>query len=174
MRLFIALKPSQEFRNALSDLQAHLLKAGVSARYLDPVNFHLTLAFIGEWPENVSWVLPEVQQPFSLILSDLGFFPEAKVIWAGVKASDELKQLAQQVRDNLKEADIPFDQKPFVPHIILGRKPIFPADFIFSKIVIPPATMTVKKVFLYKSERGENGMLYSVIGNSTQGKETVS
>ena len=167
MRLFIGLRPSAEFRAALSVLQSRLRAAGVAARYLDPSNLHMTLAFIGEWPENVSAVLPSVEPPFTLTLSHIGLFPEAKVIWAGVESSEALNRLARQVRENLKEAGIPFDAKPFVPHITLGRKPIVPADFDLSAAEIRPAVMTVKNVFLYRSDRGENGMIYSVIGSSS-------
>ena len=168
MRLFVALRPSDMFRSKLSVLQSRLRTAGIKARYLDPSNFHLTLAFIGEWPENVSGILPEVKQPFSIVLSRPGIFPEAKVIWAGIEASDALSQLAQNVRNNLAAGGIPFDPKPFVPHITLGRKPVIPANFNLSEIVIPPAMMIVKDVVLYRSDRGENGMVYSVIGSSSE------
>ena len=167
MRLFIGLKPSEEFRTALSVLQASLQAAGITARYLDPSNLHLTLAFIGEWPENVSGFLPAVEKPFPLVLSHIGVFQEAKVIWAGVKTSGELEQLAQQVRDSLTKAGIPFDPKPFVPHITLGRKPVVPAAVKLSEIIVPPAVMSVEDVFLYRSDRGERGAVYSVIGSST-------
>ena len=85
MRLFVGLRPSDEFRARLSVLQSRLLDAGVAARYLEPSNLHLTLAFIGEWPENISGILPSVERPFTLTLSHVGLFPEAKVIWAGVQ-----------------------------------------------------------------------------------------
>ena len=167
MRLFVGLRPSEEFRAALSVLQSRLQSAGVAARYLDPSNLHLTLAFIGEWPESVSAILPPVEQPFTLTLSGVGLFPEAKVIWAGIQKSPALDQLAQQVREKLTAADIPFDPKSFVPHITLGRKPVVPEAVDLSEIMIPPADMTVEDVFLYRSERGENGMVYSVIGSSS-------
>lgn len=173
MRLFVGLRPPEEFRAALSVLQSRLQSAGIAARYLDPSNLHLTLAFIGEWPENVSAILPPVEQPFTLTLSGVGLFPEAKVIWAGVQKSHALDQLAQQVREKLTAADIPFDPKPFVPHITLGRKPVVPAAVDLSGIMIPPADMTVEDVFLYRSERGENGMVYSVIGSSTEKGEAA-
>jgi len=167
MRLFVGLRPSGEFRAALSAVQSRLQAAGVAARYLDSSNLHLTLAFIGEWPENVSSVLPPVTEPFTLTLSGVDLFPEAKVIWAGVKKSATLDRLAQQVREKLTAAGIPFDPKPFVPHITLGRKPAVPESVDLSEIVIPPAEMTVEDVFLYRSDRGENGMVYSVIGSSS-------
>ena len=80
---------------------------------------------------------------------------------------------AQQIREKLTAADIPFDPKPFVPHITLGRKPVVPEAVDLSGIMIPPADMTVEDVFLYRSERGENGMVYSVIGSSTEKGEAA-
>lgn len=174
MRIFVGLRPSDEFRAALSEVQLQLSCAGVTARYLDPSNFHMTLAFIGEWPENVAGVLPAVDQPFLLRLSHIGLFPEAKVIWAGVKASNELGQLADRVRANLTEAGIPFDPKPFVPHITLGRKPVVPSGFQLSGIPVPPAAMMVSEVCLYRSDRGETGMVYSVIGCSAGNGDVAS
>ena len=168
MRLFVGLRPSEEFRTALSMLQFRLQSAGVAARYLDPSNLHLTLAFIGDWPEDVSAILPPVEQPFTLTLSGIGLFPEAKVIWAGVQKSSALNRLAQQVREKLTASHIPYDPKPFVPHITLGRKPVVPETVDLSGMMIPSAVMTVEDVFLYRSDRGENGMIYSVIGSSSE------
>ena len=169
MRLFVGLRPSDEFRAALSVLQSRLRAAGVTANYLDPSNLHMTLAFIGEWLEDVSGLLPEVTQPFSLSLSHVGLFPGAKVIWAGTGASEDLNQLAERVRNNLTEAGIPYDPKPFVPHITLGRKPAVPSGFHLSEIMIPQAVMTVRDVFLYRSDRRDTGMVYSVIGSGAGG-----
>ena len=166
MRLFAALRPSEEFRTALSVLQSRLQDSGIAAQYLDPSNLHLTLAFIGEWPEDISGILPKADVPFPITLSHIGIFPQAKVIWAGVDASEDLNRLAERVRNNLSEAGIPFDPKPFVPHITLGRKPAVPAEFDFSEIRIPRASMTVSDVCLYRSDRRENGMVYTVIGSS--------
>lgn len=168
MRLFVGLRPSEEFRAALHEVQSLLSSAGVTARYLVPSNFHMTLAFIGEWPENVAAVLPAVDKPFFLTLSHIGLFPEAKVIWAGVKTSDELNQLADRVRVHLTEAGIPFDPKAFVTHITLGRKPVVPSGFRLAGIQVPSAVMTVSEVCLYRSDREEAGMVYSVIGSSAE------
>ena len=66
MRLFVGLRPSDEFRSALSLLQERLRAAGVTGQFLDPSNLHMTLAFIGEWPEEVTEVLPGVEDPFML------------------------------------------------------------------------------------------------------------
>ena len=166
MRLFVGIRPSEAFRAALSDLQGRLRAAGLSGRYLDPSGLHMTLAFIGEWPEDVTSVLPAVARPFPVTLSHLGFFPEAKVLWAGVSPSEALDQLAEQVRKSLSGNGIPFDPKRFNPHISLVRKPSFPDGLELAGIDVPPVSMLADEVCLYRSEHGENGMVYTVIGST--------
>ena len=166
MRLFVGLRPAETFRAALKGAQDRLRAAGVEGRYLDPANLHLTLAFIGEWPEDVTPVLPAVTEPFEIELAGPGIFPEAKVLWAGVKPSTALDRLAGEARDRLAANRIPFDPKPFNPHITLVRKPLLPAGLVLPETVFPAAAMTVKEVCLYRSERGENGMKYTVIGST--------
>ena len=164
MRQFIAIEPSPGFLSALEDLQKQLRAAGVTGRFREPSGLHLTLAFIGEWPEEVTEFLLEVRKPFPLVLSRLGFFPEANVLWAGVEPSEELEHLAAKVRHVLAEAGIPFDRKKFVPHITLARKPSVPAEVVLSEIPVPRVSMMVEEVCLYRSDPGKNGMVYTVIG----------
>ena len=165
MRLFTAIRPSPGFQAALTDLQERLRAAGVTGRYREPDGLHLTLAFIGDWPEDVTEYLPAVQKPFSITLSHLGIFPEANVLWAGVAPSEELDRLAKQVRHSLADEGIPFDRKKFCPHITLARKPFVPERVVLSEIRVPPVSMTVDGVCLYRSDRGKNGMVYTVIGS---------
>ncbi len=164
MRLFVALQPAPAFRHALASVQERLRAAGVTGRYLPPSDLHLTLAFVGMWPEDITGLLPRVTQPFPLALSHLGVFPKAKVLWAGVEPSEPLDDLAGRVRTALREAEIPFDPKDFNPHITLIRKPAGLEDGIPPAITLPRAEMTVKDVCLYRSDRGENGVQYTVIG----------
>ena len=166
MRLFVGLRPAETFRAALKGAQDRLRAAGVEGRYLDPANLHLTLAFIGEWPEDVTPVLPAVTEPFEIELAGPGIFPAAKVLWAGVKPSAALDRLAGEARDRLAANRIPFDPKPFNPHITLVRKPSVPAGLDLAKIPVPSASMAVEEVCLYRSDHEENGIVYTVIGSS--------
>ena len=161
MRLFIALEPSAGFKSALTEVQARLRAAGIDARYYDPAALHLTLAFIGQWPEDISPLLPPVEAPFPLTLSHLGVFPEAKVLWAGVAPSEKLDALARRVRQALDDSGVPYDRRPFRPHITLGRKPRIPEGAALDGIALPPAVMTVRDVCLYRSCPGG---VYTVIG----------
>ncbi len=164
MRLFVGIQPSPVFRAALAEVQERLRMAGVRGRWLDPSNLHLTLAFIGEWQENIIKWLPGVEEPFRITLSHVGIFTEASVLWAGVQPSPELDLLAACVRQNLNQAGIPFDRKAFYPHITLARKPSVPSELALSGLAIPESSMIVPEVCLYQSARGEHGMVYSVIG----------
>lgn len=168
MRLFVALQPSPDVCDALTDVQERLRAAGVTAGYLAPSNLHLTLAFIGEWPENMTPLLPAVRQPFSITLSHVGIFPEARVLWAGVKHSQALDDLANQVRQTLSGAGIPFDPRAFYPHITLGRKPTVPEKMDLSAFQVPPAVMRVRHVCLYRSDHEAHGMVYTVIGRTAE------
>jgi len=169
MRIFVALQPTPAFRDALASVQERLRAAGVTGRYLTPANLHLTLAFIGLWPEDVTGLLPAVEQPFPLTLSHLGVFPKAHVLWAGVEPSEALDRAARNVRQALSEAGIPFDRQDFNPHVTLVRKPIVPEQAALSAIEIPRAEMIVRDICLYRSDHGENGMEYTVIGRGKRG-----
>ena len=173
MRMFVGIQPSWEFRESLTLIQDRLRENCVTGRYLDPSNLHMTLAFIGEWPENVSELLPGVEKPFPITLSHIGIFEEADVLWAGVQPSEELHNLARRVRHSLADEGIPFDRKSFNPHITLMRKPSIPGNMILSDIRIPAATMMVDEVCLYRSDRGKNGMVYTVIGQG-RGKHPLT
>ena len=166
MRLFAAVRPSPGFLSALTVLQERLREAGVTGKYREPDGLHMTLAFIGEWPEDVTETLPAVLKPFEITLSHLGIFPEANVLWAGVRPSAELDRLAAQVRHRLADAGIPFDRKAFKPHITLARKPFVPERVTLSEIAVPSVSMIVDGVSLYRSDRGKNGMVYTVIGET--------
>lgn len=168
MRIFAALQPAPVFRDALASEQDRLRAAGVTGRYLTPSNLHLTLAFIGMWPEDITGLLPSVQNPFPVTLSHLGIFSKAKVLWAGVEPYETLNSLARQVRQALTEAEIPFDRQDFNPHISLVRKPAVPEHVTLSEIEVPQATMIVTDVCHYQSDHFENGMEYTMIGRSKQ------
>ena len=163
LRLFIALEPSSAFRKALMELQRSLIEAGVSGLFAAPRNLHLTLAFIGMWPAPDAVPLPAVEQPFRIRLACVGLFQKAKVLWAGPEASPALDNLARDVYGALSRAGIPFDNKPFVPHITLARKPVLPEGFCPESFSVPPAVMTVRRVCLYRSDRQADGMAYTVV-----------
>ena len=165
MRLFVAIRFNDEILDALEELQADLLQAGLRGNYTRVENLHLTLAFIGEYGDvgAVRDALGDVEfSPFGLSLQGIGRF--ADLYWAGIRESHELEKLAKRIRRALAEAGIPFDRKKFNPHITLVRKAVYRGQGALPGVALPEVSMQADHFLLMNSERGRNGMIYSEIG----------
>lgn len=123
MRLFIAILPDARMIRALRACVRDLEAQGAQGSIVPDANLHMTLAFIGdaERPDQVRAVLQKTPLPkIRLTLSKTGYFGD--LLWAGIKADPSLHAYVSALREALAEADIPFDKKPFVPHITLIRR----------------------------------------------------
>ncbi|MDO5131920.1 MAG: RNA 2',3'-cyclic phosphodiesterase [Eubacteriales bacterium] len=162
MRLFIAIHLSSKIIEALEDAQDTLFRQGVTGNYTPAENMHITLAFIGEYPdpEAVLDALDSVDYtPFPIRLGGFGNFGD--LWWAGIQKSDELTVLAKKVRRALAAAGIPYDRKRFSPHITLIRRAHIKR---MPGIAMPDITMCVDHISLMRSDRGKNGMIYTELG----------
>jgi 2'-5' RNA ligase len=131
VRSFVAVHINDAVRQALAEAQAALRKAGARVGWVAPENIHLTLAFLGDIPgERVPAIaggLDEIAgrvHPFSFEVGGLGFFGgrRPKVIWAGVgEGGEALVQLQKDVATLLRRLEIPIEERPFHPHLTLGR-----------------------------------------------------
>ena len=165
MRLFIAIQFDRQVLNALTHFQDELKKCAVIGNYTKADNLHLTMAFIGEYndPDEVLTAMKTVTfKPFEIELDGYGRFGE--IFWAGISGEKKLTSLANQLRQALSDADIPYDKKSFRPHITLIRRTSFRGDNRIPVECISDCGMTVKRISLMKSERGKNGMIYTEVG----------
>ena len=161
MRLFIAIKLSDAMKDSLIRLENTLYDRGVRGNYTSEEHLHLTLAFIGEYPdcEPVLDALSSVAfSPFELRLEGMGRFGD--LWWAGMRDSAPLTAIVRRIRRALAENDIPFDRKRFSPHITLIRK----AAGEMPGTSPEPVSMQVDTISLMRSERGRNGMIYTELG----------
>ena len=166
MRLFIALQMNDSMREALLDAQDDMRMAGVSGNYTKEENLHMTLAFIGEYPDpyQVLDVIESIQfEPFSITLAQTGAFDQ--LWWAGIEQSEKLEVLVRKLRRGLAEEGIPFDRKKFQPHITLIRKPESRVRMRVDQVLrgLPEASMTVDHISLMRSDRGKDGVIYTEI-----------
>ena len=160
MRLFIAIELSEEMRRAVGAVQEEFRRRGVRGGYTPVENMHLTLAFIGEYPdpEDVLEVMDGVPFPeVELRLEGLGAFGD--LWWLGLGRSEALEGYVRRLRHALAEADIPFDRKRFRPHITLLRR----AEQIRGTrdFRVPEARMRAERPVLMRSDRGKSGMIYT-------------
>ena len=153
MRLFIAIRLSDEMCKALVQCMHDLKKQGVEGNYVPAQNLHMTLAFIGEYkdPDKVKKVMEKVSLPqCRLSLSEKGNF--GNLLWAGVKGNQKLKSYVKELREELKNNGIPFDQENTLIRKASARKPY--------QVRLPKAEMTVEKVSLMKSEMKNGKVVY--------------
>ena len=161
MRLFIAIRLSDAMKDALTVAQDEMYAHGVRGNFTTRENMHLTLAFIGEYPdkEQVMDALLSVSfSSFSICLKGMGCFRD--LWWAGMEESAPLTAVVRRIRRALAENEIPFDRKRFSPHITLIRK----ATGLMPGIQIDKVSMPVKSISLMRSDRGKRGMIYTAVG----------
>ena len=174
MRLFIAINCNQKTGKLLLSVQDEIKAQSIKGRFSRPENFHLTLAFLGETPENqVSKIVSIIKEalqppvaPFTLAFSQAGCFRHSgkALWWMGADPADPslhaLTKLKCRLTEGLSASGIVFDRKPFKPHITLGRevKHDAPIDIPKQKIPFP-----VNRISLMKSERLNGVLVYTEI-----------
>ena len=163
MRLFIAIQLSEEMRQAIVKVQDAFVRRGIRGNYTPKENLHLTLAFIGEYPdaEPVLEVLESVPvEPFTLTLGGIGAF--GALWWIGLERSEALTSYVRALRHALAEAGIPFDGKRFSPHITMLRRASVKGGRL-PAIELERVSMLADRASLMRSDRGKHGMIYTEI-----------
>ncbi len=130
MRLFVAVSPSAD---ALADLAdglaaAQTLDTTGALRWSRPDTWHLTLAFLGEVPDEG---LPALRARLEragrrhaeheVAFRGAGKF-DGRVLWIGLDgARSELRALAQSVQAAARRTGIAGEDRPYRPHLTVAR-----------------------------------------------------
>ena len=146
LRVFIATAISGEAYRALEQVIAGLrqeIPSGVT--WVKPEGIHLTLKFLGNVKrEPLSRLQKAVtsgviaHSPFRLYLSGSGVFPNRRrprVLWAGVQGELEaLGDLRHTVENAAVGVGFPPEERPFSPHLTLGRVRRDASDALLARI----------------------------------------
>lgn len=131
MRLFVAVSPGERFvRELTTRLAPWTGRLGV--RWTRPETWHLTLAFLGEWPaERVEPLVAGLEEaieaePLLLLPGGLDGFPDLRrprVLFVQMRDDGSLAALAARVRSAVDRTwpEGPQDRRPFRPHLTLAR-----------------------------------------------------
>jgi 2'-5' RNA ligase len=126
-RLFFALWPDHRQRDRLRDVINSVAKT-VEGQPVDRRNWHITLAFIGAFPEHrVPFLLERAAEirvePFRLIFDRLEYWPRPRV--ASLTAATvpaELQALVDALNGVLRDAGIEPEERVYRPHITVVRR----------------------------------------------------
>lgn len=133
MRLFVAIAPDEDARLALEAAQAEIRsKTRLRARWVPPGNLHVTLAFLGRVEAAIVADLRSALAdalsplaPFCVGLGRPGAFPSARrprVLWVGIgDGAERVVDLAATVCGALAPFPVAVDERPFHPHVTIGR-----------------------------------------------------
>jgi RNA 2',3'-cyclic 3'-phosphodiesterase len=129
MRLFTGLSIPPLVLQTLTALLDQL-RPVAPLNWSPPANLHITLKFIGAWPEHR---LPELTQtlqtipptgPIEIDIARLGYFPNPHRplnFFAAVHADPRLVSLAAAIDDALVKIGCPPENRPYTPHLTLAR-----------------------------------------------------
>ncbi len=131
MRLFFAIELPRDVQAILGRLRPNYDNRDY--RWVDPSLLHLTLAFLGEQPEERLNVLKQIgssaaveSRTARLHLGEAGSFGSRRaprVLWADLAGDLEaLLSLQTRLEAGLRQADFPVEERAFRPHITLGRR----------------------------------------------------
>ncbi|MBO4269555.1 RNA 2',3'-cyclic phosphodiesterase [Microbispora triticiradicis] len=131
-RLFVALLPPPEALTEIATAVEPVRAGWPELRWVDPALWHVTVAFLGEVPDEV---LPELRvrlaraaarHPAQTVsFGGAGAFPSparGRIFWLGLDAGPALTRLAQSVAAGARRAGAEeTDRKRFHPHLTLAR-----------------------------------------------------
>lgn len=138
IRSFFALPLSVESEQALdafslqveSELQ-HNLNPEANIRWVPAVNYHLTLAFLGDIArrdleplQQIAADIAENTQPGEFVLQHCEWFPSAvkpRMLVVTPSEYPPLKALQKRLAQSLNRSGFHLEKRPFRPHITLAR-----------------------------------------------------
>lgn len=174
MRLFTGIDLPDDVREKLERLLMHL-RPCAHLKWSPVYNLHVTLKFIGEWPEEK---LPELEAALRKVatrqripaeVKGLGWFPNPhhpRVFWVGVHGGDLLSGLVKDIETSLAPLGIAVEDRPFNAHLTLARiKEPAPLQGLRSAIAalesVEFGAFEVNRFYLYRSQPGSAGSIYT-------------
>lgn len=186
IRAFIAIEIGETVRAGLERVLRSLRNEPISGsvKWVTADSIHLTLKFLGDVDAaRAPQILLAIQTacigtaPFDLAVRGAGCFPNfdrPNVVWAGLVGDlDALAQLAQRVDDECERMGIPREERPFSPHLTLGRlkkeanqnerKQV--GDIVRRLSIAQPGSIRADAVHLIRSDLRPAGTVYTSLGN---------
>ncbi|MDA8431519.1 MAG: RNA 2',3'-cyclic phosphodiesterase [Nitrospiraceae bacterium] len=131
LRCFIAVALPPPLKQSIEKVVAALRDAGGDVKWVPGENVHLTLKFLGETgEEKIGGIIEALRRklspypPFYIRIGGVGSFPggrHPRVIWVGFRERGRLEDIYRSVEEAVKEFGYPPEDRPFSPHLTVGR-----------------------------------------------------
>lgn len=173
-RLFIAITPPQDKNIEIAKLINSIKRQNHEVRWENPLNAHITLAFLGSTPRDlipkISEALAKTAAKFLKIeigIGGLGYFynkREDSIVFLDVIDKEKiLREVYKDLSRNLSEEDFLISSR-FAPHITIGRlkKQRHPHERkrmlaeICEREITEIGNFTAENIDLYESVKGED------------------
>lgn len=171
IRLFTGLSVPDDMRQKLAAVQGGI----PGMRWTPPENFHVTLTFIGDVPENTAEDIDEallaVQvESFDMHVRGMGSFAQGdhpQVLWAGVDHGDALFALRHKIDNVFERYSIAHEKRKYTPHVTLARMKEPDMDrlpaFIAEHQKFDAGITPVSSFILYRTHQTKNGHYYEEV-----------
>lgn len=193
LRLFYAIELPSVIKDAITAQYDKYSAVSRQVKWTKPENLHLTLRFLG----NVDvQVVPQLQmimdamagsfESFTYSLRGVGCFPSPQrpsILWIGAdKGAKSLVSLAVFLEDNLSGLGFKRENRPFKPHITIGRIK-FALNKMFTQEIknimhndqnMEFGQFMVTEILLIKSVLTSAGPVYTIVGTSKLEKSAES
>lgn len=175
-RTFIGIFPPPQIQAAIAHHQAMLKPESSGVRWEPQSKFHVTLKFLGSLtPTQVDHIRSEhtraaqVIAPFDIVLNSIGSFPDLgspKIIWIGSLREENapLSACFAVVDEYCAAAGFKKEERPFLPHITLGRVKGKISEVLIKKIetiTFEPLQFLCTELLIMKSDLSPSGSAYS-------------
>lgn len=179
MRSFIGIGLPAAVRDAVEEAVRGIRETTGPVGWVGKANLHVTLKFLGEIRGDRVAPLGEAIagvaagfSPFALDAHGGGTFPgpgNPRVLWVGFREPLELVgKLQQNIENALSGAGFPREDRPFHPHITVGRvrgvlPPAWGDRFVQGLAGRDFGNVPVSSIVLFESRLSRGGAIYSVL-----------
>jgi len=181
LRTFIAIDLPAPIQASIEKQTARLRQTlgDENIRWVPSQNMHLTLKFIGniaashlDFLKQLLTRTADSHTQFDIQFGGIGSFPNSKrvrILWAGIHAPADLATLQRAVEDGTTRLGYEREERPFSPHLTLGRvRPnVPPADMQKISTVLNQTqvgnigSFRVDSIHLYNSDLNPKGSVYT-------------
>lgn len=164
MRAFLGLSP-----DAKTKLAIEVWRNKAFPKFDAPVpavNFHVTLAFLGQIsPKQQEELCGGIEQitdipTFNVSFKRVGYWSKPKALWLGCEETQNTHlQLSKQLHQIANSVGLQLPKQDYVPHITLARKCVINPP---APLIEPTFSWHNAEFHLYESVSGKKGVSYQI------------